>query len=150
MDILAAEKDIVSQLESSISNIKILAYPDNPNIYNVMGPNGAILVRYNRSDYDEPIDNAVRKKREYQIRTAEWVITIIYRNLRSHTNDSDGVYTYIENVRTSLTGHTPNVSGRVSVMHPVKDGWIDRDETRKLWYYEIVFRHTYDESVAWQ
>ncbi len=150
MDILSAEQDLVTHLKSDISNIKIEAYPDHPDVYNCTGPNGAILVRYPGSVYGEMDLEAVRGKVASQVRTAEWIITILYRNLRAHTNLTAGVYTYIEAVRESLTGYTIDSLAEAGVMYPISDGFIDRDPKKKLWQYEFIFRHTLPETKAWQ
>ena len=150
MDILAAEQDLETKLESDISNIAVEAYPDDPDNYNCMGPTGAILIRYNGSVFTDMESEAMRGKVVSQERTVEWIITILYRNLKAHTNLSAGIYTYLEAVRNSLTGYTIDSIAEAGVMYPVNDKLNGRDPVKKLWEHEIVFRHTIPETKDWQ
>jgi len=150
MDILSAEQDLETKLETDISNINIESYPDDPAVYNCMGPNGAILIRYSGSVYDEMELQAIRGKVISQVRTVEWIITILYRNLKAHTNLTSGIYTYLEAVRESLTGYTINSLSEAGVMYPARDGFVSRDPSKRLWEYEIIFRHTIPETKDWQ
>ncbi len=149
MDIQAAEAALVTKLDA-LSGVKVLAYPDDPDTYKFTGSNAAFLVRYSGSTYADPENEAIRGKRVNQERLLEWVISIIYRNLSSHKKQNSSIYTHIENIRDSLSGYTINSLAHAGVMYPVRDGFVDRDARTKLWEYEIVFRHTFPESEAFQ
>ena len=142
MDLLAAEQDIVSQLDGDISGVKVQSFPSSQQDYRLLAKDGAILVRYNRSIYADPVDN--RKKGVSQIRTLEWVISIIHRNLQKH----DGVYAVLEAVRASLTGYTVNSIAYSTVLVPVSDGFISTEGGK--WVYEIVFHHDIETWEAFQ
>jgi len=151
MDILAAEQNLKTKLEGAISGIRIEAFPDDPKEYELLHKEGAILIRYDRSVYEGvPQEKPLREKKISQERRARWIFTIFYRNLFSHTKSTEGVYTYLENIREALTGYT--IEGQahtnISMMYPISDGFVDYDEG--VWEYEIVFEHTYPEVEAFQ
>lgn len=150
MDVLAAEQDLETKLKTDIANIKVESYPDDPDNYICSASKGALLIRYTGSVYSEMDLEAVRGKVISQERTVEWIISILYRNLTSHTNLTAGIYTYLEAVRESLTGYTIDSIDEAGIMYPVKDGFFARDKAKKLWEYEIVFRHTIPETKVWQ
>lgn len=154
MDLLAAEQALVTKVGTLVSNIEVIAYPDTPETFHVAGPNGVILCQFVGSTYTEletdEAENAVRGKDVAQVRTLEWRITILYRNLRAHTGSTAGIYTYVEQLRNGLTAYTINDLDEAGLMYPVSDRFVGRDRDRKLWEYEMIFRHTIPEVEAFQ
>ena len=149
MDMLSAEQAIEAKLTADIPGVTVEAYPDSPEDYKFLGPNAALLVQYMGSQYGNPDLEAVRGKRVNQERLLEWRVVILYRNLKAHTLTASGIYTYIEAVRNSLSGYTVAGLTDAGLMFPVSDGFLSRTDNM-LWEYEIVFRHTYPESEAFQ
>lgn len=150
MNILTAEQAIVTKLAADITTVRVESYPDNPTKYQMLHPIGALLVQYVGSSYNELEEEAIRGKRVNQIRVLEWRIVLLYRNLHGHTGLTSGIYTYLEAVRESLTGFTITGFTHAGVMYPVSDGIVGRDEKLNLWEYEVIFNHTYPESIAFQ
>lgn len=152
MDLLDVENDIIDELEANITGIEIKAFPADPNdIFKSLHPVGAVLLRYDSSDYTVPVPN--RTKTISQVRTARWVIWILYKNLSGHNenDESDGIYVRLKQVREALTGYTIGTqSGSAvadaSVMYPVRDNFMDWQEGK--WIHEIVFEHTVPEVEA--
>lgn len=143
MDLLAAEADIVSHLQSDISATKIQSFPRDPSqAYRLLHHSNAILVRYNRSLYADPMPN--RKKGISQIRTLEWIVTMVHKNLVEH----DGVYAKLEAVRDSLTGYTVNSIAYSTVLRPLSDGFVSEDGG--VWVYEMTFQHDIETWEAFQ
>ncbi len=149
MDLLAVENDIVAKLKADITGLQIEAFPEDPEQFfrNLHGI-GAILVRYDSSDYEIPKAN--RKQVITQTRTARWAIWVIYRGLITHdlTDSSEGLYTRLDAVKNSLTGYTIGTQSsaavaNASVMYPIRDQFVDENDG--LWYHEIVFEHTTPE-----
>jgi len=146
MDILAAEQDLEAKLGADITTLKIDSFPDDIDLYKLTHPKGAILIRYNSSSYSTPEPNST--KVVDQIRTLEWIITILYRNLMGHTKQSSGIYTYIENVRDSLTGYTINALVEAGIMIPIKDEFVNHEGG--IWQYDYYFQHTIPEVKNYQ
>lgn len=151
MNLLDVETDIIAKLQNDISGIEIRSYPPNAAEFKLLHPLGSILVRYDNSDYSIPIPNS--KKTITQDRTARWPITIIYKGLIAHnaSNETEGLYVRLKQVRECLTGYTPGTqSGSViaesTVMYPVSDRFLDEDEGK--WYHEIVFEHMVPEVAT--
>jgi len=142
MNLLAAEQDIVSKLDTDISGVKVKSFPQNEKEYKLLPKNGALLVGYSRSIYADPVNN--RKKGVSQARTLEWIISIKHRNLQKH----DGIYTLLEAVRNSLTGYTVNSISYSTVLRPISDGFVS--VSGGVWTYEIVFHHDVETWEAFQ
>lgn len=143
MNLLTAEADIVSHLDSDISSAKVQSFPRDPTqAYRLLHHTNAILVRYNRSIYSDPTPN--RKKGVSQQRTLEWIITVVHKNLVEH----DGVYAKLEEVRESLTGYTVNSIDYSTVLRPISDGFVSEDGG--VWVYEMTFQHDIETWEAFQ
>lgn len=130
----AIEDDIVAKLTADITDVHVQSYPSNPNNYQLIHPNGALLVRYLGSNYTEPDPNS--KKVLVQDRVHEWEITVLDKNLRL-TKAHQGVYGRIEQVRESLSGYTISTLPDATILFPIRDDFIGTQGGR--WQYEIVF-----------
>ncbi len=134
MNVLDTEIKIIKRLEEKVNSLKVEGYPDDPAGYILKHKNGALLVRYQRSVYSEPRSATVDQKQ-----TCEFDITIITKNLRTNT----GAYTYLEIVKSALTGHRINLQLNPALapdyvrLYPVRDGFIL--ENKGVWYYGITF-----------
>lgn len=146
MDILAAESDIVSKLDGDLSGVKVQAYPERPDNFKLIHPNGAVLVRYSGSYFDDSVPN--RNKETDQRRVLEWTITVLNRNLHSHKGATYGIYTLIESVRESLTGYTVNSLTQSTVLTPIRDQFIT--QAGGVWEHEILFNHSIPEVESFQ
>lgn len=126
MDILTVEDAIVAKLSEEIKDIKIDAFPDDPDNYVKTNKKGAILVQYVGSGYTEPDfpDNII------QFRNPEVMIAVSRRSRRGH----QGVYEYLERVRKILTGY--QISG-CEKMYPRRDRFLSKDG--EMWTYGIIF-----------
>ena len=141
MNLTTVESDIITKLKADISDVEIKAFPDNPNEYNLIHPGGALLLRYNGSDYQEPDPN--NQKFLTQTRLFRWIITIMQRNL-SLKNGHRGIYDLIESIRSTLTGYTITGLPDASVMWPIGDRFIS--ENQGLWVYAIEFVLSHPET----
>lgn len=146
MNILAAESDIVSKLTSDLSGVKVESYPERPNNYRLIHPNGAVLVRYAGSYYDDSVAN--RNKETDQRRVLEWAVSVLNRNLHSHKGSTYGIYTLIEAVRESLTGYTVNSLTQSTVLIPTRDQFVTH--AGGVWEHEILFSHSIPEVESFQ
>lgn len=146
MDIQAAENDIVAKLTGDLSGVKVESYPESPDSYKLIHPNGAVLVRYSGSYFDDSVPN--RNKETDQRRVLEWTISILSRNLHSHSNATYGIYVLIEAVRESLTGYTVNSLTQSTVLIPTRDQFIT--QAGGVWEHEIMFQHSIPEVESFQ
>lgn len=145
MNLSTAESAIVARLQALITGAtapKIQSFPNNPAQYFArIHANGAILVRYQSSTFEEPRPN--RKKVVAQMRTARWLVTMVHRHLNPGAGHG-GIYATAQDVRQALTGYTVTGETRSSMMYPVRDGYTGYEDG--VWYYEMEFEHTWPED----
>jgi len=133
MSILSIENEIISKLQSNITDLKIEGFPEKPEEYQLLHPKGAILVSYTGSVFSEPdgfIDVA-------QVDTMEFALLLLIRGLR----DKNGAYNYIDSIKNILTGFQPTGCKK---MYPTDIGFLK--EENSVWYYTIGFK-TSSENV---
>ena len=126
MDILTVEDAVVEKLQEKIKDIKIDAFPDNPDKYIKTHSKGAILVQYAGSGFSEPEfrDNII------QDRSPEIMVSVSRRSRRGH----QGVYEYLDKVRKTLTGF--QIPG-CHKMYPRRDRFLSKDG--EMWTYGMIF-----------
>lgn len=123
------EKAIVSRLRDKIPKpIKVEAFPDSPEQYPFMTPNGSIYVRYAEEDNNPPSQSMGIIKQDS---TKTFIVTILHRNLRVE----GGIYLYLDLVKRALRGFKP-IPG-CSKMWVTKAGLID--QVKGTWNYEVWF-----------
>jgi len=140
MNLNTIENYIITTLTTDVSGVLVKAWPNNPSEYlkEFSAPKGALLVRYNGSNYTLPDPNS--QKVLIQDRDMEWVVTIFMRNAFGHDATgvyADGIYTLIEAVRSSLSGNTTTGLTDLTVFYPLRDGFVD--EINGVWIYEMAF-----------
>lgn len=136
MSLLALEQAVIAQLQTVevLGALKVEPYPDASGDYISRNPRGAVLVAIAGSRYGEMINGM-------QQRTARLVITLLLRNLSSHT----GVYALLDAITGTLNGWQPNSWQPLTVVEERfvvhKDGvwqydvWLDA-QTRVISNYE--------------
>jgi hypothetical protein len=139
LNLTTVENDIITKL-GDIPDIEIRSFPDSPSEYNLVHPGGALLVRYDGSDYQEPDGNNQRFLT--QTRLFRWIITIVQKNL-SFRNNHHGIYDLIELVRTTLSGYTITSKPDASIMYPIGDRFVS--ENQGTWIYQMTFLMTHPE-----
>lgn len=120
-----AEAALIGKLASLGLNLDVSAYPEDPQKYRLTHANGALLVKYAGSDYE---DTGIAQ-RLTQIQTVQFDIYVVTRNLKTHT----GAYAVIDAVIEGLGGQT--ITG--GMLSPVKDGFLYEDSG--IWYHLIIF-----------
>lgn len=145
MNIKTIEDDIVAKIVALINDntIKVAGYPEDASKYKDFAQAASILVQYGGSDYDEPDPNSTKKIN--QVRTVNWIITFLFRGLKTH----DGAYAHLQTVRKGLTEYVIGTqSGSAvtysSMMFPVSDRFIS--EEGGIWEYEAIYRHRLEET----
>ncbi|HSA06150.1 MAG TPA: Gp37 family protein [Candidatus Gastranaerophilales bacterium] len=126
MNINTIENEIIAQLQSDITDLKIEGFPDNPAQYKLIHPKGAILVHFLDANYNKPEENIFIQ----QAVNLEFALTLIIKGLR----DKNGAYSYIESVISSLTGFNPTDCGKI---YPVKVEFLREDNG--IWQYTFTF-----------
>lgn len=142
MDFLSPIEDsILDRLKAKVPGILVQPYPDNPEVWEPTHPVGALLVRFSDDDYSDSKDTDL----VVQDRDLMWEITLAFWSLRGKAGQK-GLYSYLEMVRTVLTGFTPpDCSAK---MHPVSTEFITRaagnlkNKNQRLWQYAITFKTT--------
>jgi hypothetical protein len=124
MNIKDVEDAIINKLKADITDLQIEGFPEDYDQYQFLHPKGAILVAYSGSDYTK---SAVLD-RVSQIQTLHFDILLISRGLRTHT----GAYTYLDQIRASLTGYQPT---GLSKVYPTKEEFVDQETG--IWRYNI-------------
>jgi hypothetical protein len=103
------ESAIVSELEEKITDIKVVAFPSAASDFKKLPfQNGLVLVAYAGSALSEPTN----RDSLVQSRFMEFTITLQVRNLRGH----QGAYDYLETIRATLSGFSPNSDLNVMFM----------------------------------
>lgn len=151
MDLLAAENDIIAKLTADITGIPVKSYPNTQfEIYKIIQKDGAILVHYNGSNYDDAVPR--RTKKVIQNRVVNWAIVLAYRGITGPNISTvrSTAYSYLEAIRASLTGYTVNSLDQSEVLRPVRDSIIGQDKDKGVWFYEIQFTHALNEVEAFQ
>lgn len=144
------EDDLVARLQAQITGAsapKIEAWNRNAFEYVRKQRNGAILVRYARSNYQAPIPN--RNKTIWQEREVRWNIAILKRALAEDTYQD--AYDTLQDVRQALVGYVPgtqtsNTIANSTVLYIINDGFVGEKDGTFLW--EMDFAHVLPESTA--
>ncbi len=93
------EAAIVARIESQVS-LTVKAFPSTPDDYKKLPFNrGLVLVAYSGSDLSDPTN----RDEIVQQRAMEFSVTLQVRDLRGH----EGAYSYLEQIRTALSGFSP-------------------------------------------
>ena len=121
MAILDIENDIISQLQSSITELKVEGFPENSSEYKLLHPKGAILVRFQGASYSLPNEAGFIQ----QTSNLEFNLTLMIKGLRN----KNGAYNYIDSIITALTGFQG--------MYPTKVAFLTEDVG--IWRYSLVF-----------
>jgi len=147
MDILAAENAIVARIDDQIRSStttdfqapKVKSFPDNPvTHFENINKTGEILVRLDSVSANTPEPN--RTSTITQELTVNWSIYVLHRNLKAH----QGVYAYIEAVKSALTGWTITDLDDATPMWMIDTNFVE--EQGGVWIYEMSFQYTYEES----
>jgi Gp37 protein len=137
LDIGTIEAAIVNQLNSQITEIEVVHFPDTPEAYRMTHRIGAALVRYDGGEYGKSIDTAAI----VQERTLKFEITVMMRDLGWNVGGpsggaTPGAYSMMEAVRVALTGF--RVPG-CDKAYPLRERFIKRDKQGGVWIYAISF-----------
>lgn len=114
---------IVDKIGIDIPEYIAELFPDDPKNYNMIHPNGALLVSYAGSTYNGKSGNQ-------QVRLMSYEVTIISKNL----NGNLGVDAMVDRVRQSVTSDF-NIGQ--SSFYAVGDN--PQDNIDDLWYHRILF-----------
>lgn len=145
MDLGDFEDKLIARIGTVSTNIKIVSYPNNFDTYisQLTHPGGAILTVWQGSGWNLPEPNKV--KRLSQKALYNWQFTVINKNLKLNKNQY-GIYERIEEIRTNLSGFTPDGFDDAGVLFPVSAGFLEK---RNAFYvYQITMAHEIEESEA--
>lgn len=129
MNIKDIEDQILTKLQAELPEILIRSFPEKPSEFILLHPLGAILIHYQGANYSSTKSLGFVN----QVKTAEFSITIVTRNLRSNS----GAYELLDSVRAILTGFQIK---DCSELVPIKESFIS--ETAGIWQYSINFSLT--------
>lgn len=129
MNIRDIEDEIIEKLKEKIPELLVRGFPDKPSEFILLHPIGAILIHYQGGNYSTTQSLGFIN----QVKTAEFSITIVTRNLRSNA----GAYELLDKVRSILTGF--EIDG-CSELTPTKENFIS--ENKGIWQYAINFSLT--------
>jgi hypothetical protein len=91
---------MLDRLQASFGQqLLVERFPENPQLYRLNHPRGAVLLAYGKSTFGHSESTgAVFQARQLMLR-----LTLIFRQL----NGADGVISYLDRLRASLTGWCP-------------------------------------------
>jgi len=131
MTVKDIEDSIVTKLSTDITDWRVERCPEEPEKYEFVHPKGAILVAYEGSEYEDPKANAPTAIK--QNRTITIALRLIHKNLFIH----HGIYSKLDEIKTSLTGH--QVDPGYSKMYPVSDSFLAKTEGCWHWIFIWAF-----------
>lgn len=152
MDIEKVEDDLIAELQAQITTtgVKFKSFPDDPEKYLKRFAGVVdVLLRFDGDNFEDPDQEALKKKKFNQKRTADWVLSFITRGLRTHT----GAYSVIKAVRQVLTEYTvgTRTGGATatglkwsSMLWPVSTKFMSQENGK--WVHEARFRHEIEET----
>ena len=126
MAINTIKNDIITQLKSSISDLKVEEFPDKPAEYKLIHSKGAVLVHFLGTNYNEPDEQGFIQ----QTANLRFGLTLMIKGLR----DKNGAYAYIDSIISTLTGFTPTGCTK---MYPVRVGFLTENDG--VWQYTFTF-----------
>lgn len=120
------EDDLTARVTATVTDLHVEAVRSmNPSEYNVKAAKGVALIMYTGSQFERPDRPAQRRDLGFQI-------LIGARSLRP-TEGHRGVYGYLEDIRTALTGHR---TGAIR-WFPQAEGF--QTEKGGIFWYYIAF-----------
>jgi hypothetical protein len=128
--IAEVEQLLLTRLKAKIAAAaaEVKAFPDNPDMYRLAHPKGAVLLAYNGGDFT----GNVLQGGAVQMWRAQWMASILARNL----NDHSGAYALLDAVRGALIGVEFGGSTKTEIIQEKflkqKDG---------VWSYVQFFAH---------
>jgi hypothetical protein len=122
MTIAELEMAILEQLQEDITEYQIELFPDNVSEYDLIHPNGSILIVYAGTNYTNP-------KMIQQLAFVDYNLIVLSRNLRSHT----GAYAIIDKARKSITSMNINNSS----FFCKSEKFVSNEND--IWIYELSF-----------
>lgn len=126
-DIAVIEEALRQQLQASITEVAVEAYPANPGLYYLTHSVGALLVGYAGSEYTEPVNGI-------QEQSMRWVVTLLMQGLYSHADN----YSPLQQARDLLAGFKP--AGCRSGFYLVADQFVG--QAGGVWQWDLVFKAT--------
>src|SRR5579872_3317079 len=136
IDVATIEAAIVARLQSMVTSIEIVHFPDNPRNYRLTHRIGAALVVYRGSDYGPVLDTGSI----IQERKLEFDINVLVRDLGWSVGGppgatSPGAYAILEPIRAALTGYRVPGARKISM---VREKFVERDAEGGVWIYLIT------------
>lgn len=126
MDIKNLEAAIVNRLKTTLPDLLVEAYPDNPSTFKMIHPKGAVLIHYSGSKFNSSLFEEVI----IQERKLTYDLIILNRSLRSN----GGIYETMDKIRESLTGYQYDPTTK---FYPIDEEFIL--EENGLWQYAMRF-----------
>lgn len=126
------EQTIVDKLTAEFERvIGVERYPNNPTSYKLTHPKGVVLVRYNGTNFANPVGASANTG--LQTGLMEWEFVIIMRNLRFDRNQ-EGVYELLERVRAAICAL--NIKGH-GFFYQTNEDFLA--ESEGIWQYGMHF-----------
>ena len=145
MDLVDFENKIKTQLEDNLTGNKpeVKSFPDDPDNYisQLTNRNGAILVAFQGANWEPPVANS--ESILTQNSTYNWQFTVLQKSMQ-WTNNQYGIYALLEEIRTILSGFTPDGFDDSTILWPVDSGFLSK--TTAFYVYQITFSHQIEES----
>ena len=132
MTIKEIENSIIEKLNTDITDLKVEGYPDKPETYRLNHPKGAILINYFGSDFGKPMLGEELESFIVQEEEELFRCVISVRGLRDH----QGIYDYIDRIKSSLMGYHPIDSLRCKKMYVKQIRFVSEEDG--VWTYAML------------
>ncbi|GAB4327275.1 MAG: hypothetical protein Kow0037_00710 [Calditrichia bacterium] len=120
---------LINRIKAYFPAHQVEGFPEEPSGYRLMHANGALLVRYDGGDYDEPESFTTLTQGGLQYYT----ISVVMRNLREKEKQS-GLYRVLDNLRACINGFSPQKGEK---FYCIKEQFVE--EENGIWVFESMF-----------
>lgn len=119
------EQQVIDQLATGITELRVEPYPVNPNHYRLYNPRGAVLVMVANSRF-------LVTRAGVQERSTRVVVTLLLRQLTDHHQ----TYDFMETVQMLLLGYQPEGWQPITA---VSEQIVSKDPSEGVWQVDMVF-----------
>lgn len=137
------ETALVALIKTGVENVNVLKHPNNPDIFELTGKSGAILVHYDGSTFENTQSSVIK-----QIRTIRFSFILYFYNLRVNEGQhgNNGVYSVLDDLRKAVTGYINTGQNWLSKLYITREDFVSFEEG--VWRYdmEAEFKVLYSQN----
>jgi hypothetical protein len=138
-----AENLIIDLLRASIKDRAVENYPDDPRNYIMKHPFGALLIRYDASQWSSEDVNFLSVNQDRNLIISVWIKN---KSLKSNSGAIGDVQRVIECLQGyDISSYNDNRPARISI---TSDGFRDYESETGIWDYEVKVKLPGEQSQS--